>query len=396
MEPFRTRHRFRFLSWLALVGCDPGAKLAPRDAPTITGLEIRPSESTVAERDTLRFRAVATWSDAAARDAVVSWTGTGGSIDQAGLYTAGSTAGVFQVVAKHQGGSLADTAKVTVAGPQGAVLLSEGFETGSLGSRGWFDATTVAVVADARPGSSGTRALQWHWTPGLVAPQGASRIDFAPTNSVYLSYWIKQSANWIGSGRPYHPHLFHFLTTADDHWIGPSRTHLTLYDELLYRPGLGGSVVTLALQDALMIDSKNLMVDLTNVTEQRAIGGYNGRPETGLTWDAFDAGGGNYTNYKIIQPATTVMTDATKNSWHRIESYWQLNSVSGGKGRPDGVVQYWFDGVPVVDRRDIYFRTNANPTMQFRTFLMAPYIGDGSPRDQYIWIDDLVIATARP
>jgi hypothetical protein len=294
-------------------------------------------------------------------------------------------------------------ASVTVTAPAGTLLVSEGFEDGNLGSRGWFDATSVATAADARPGSTGTRALQWHWSVGTTAPQGSSRINFTPSNSVYLSYWVKQSSNWIGSGVSYHPHMHGFLTTADDPWIGPSRTHLTTYDEMVYQPGRGGSIVNLALQDALNIDPNKLMVDLTNVTEQRSIGGYNGRPETSnsggaISWDAFDYGGGQYTNYKFIQPAsgTLVMTDATKNQWHHIESYWQLNTISGGKGRPDGVIQYWFDGALLVDRHDIYFRTAANASMQFRTYKMAPFIGDGSPRDQYMWIDDVVIRTAKP
>ncbi len=280
--------------------------------------------------------------------------------------------------------------------PGGPALLVEGFEDGNLGSRGWFDATTVTVVPDARPGSSGTHALQWHWNVGSVTPGGSVRFDFTPSNSVYLSYWVKQSPNWTGSGVGYHPHMFQFLTTADDHWIGPARSHLTLNDEMVYSPGRGGSVATLSLQDALMIDKNNLMVDLTNVSEQRAIGGYNGRPEPGLKWDAYDAGGGAYTNYKILQPSPLVMTDATKNSWHKVESFWQLNTISGGKGRPDGIIQSWFDGALVADRHDIYFRTGANPSMLIRTLLMAPYIGDGSPRDQSMWIDDLVVAASRP
>ena len=34
--------------------------------------------------------------------------------------------------------------------------------------------------------------------------------------------------------------------------------------------------------------------------------------------------------------------------------------------------------------------------MSFAQFAMLPYIGDGSPVDQYFWVDDMVVATARP
>ena len=367
-------------------------------AAILQAVILSPASAALATGATRQFSVSGQWSNGATTAPAVTYSATGGTISGGGLYTAGGTPGTHRVIAVQQGGTLADTAVVTVTavgGGAGVTLFSEGFEDANISGRGWFDATSISTALDARTGSTGTRALQWHWNTGTTAPQGSSRKDFAPSSSVYLSYWVKTSANWTGSGRDYHPHMFHFLTTADDRYIGPSRTHLSLYDELLYKPGQGLTPV-LSMQDALMIDGSRLMIDLTNVTEQRAIGGSNGRPEPGLVWDSFDYGGGQYTNYKLFQPGTIVMTDATKSSWHHVESYWQLNTISGGKGQPNGIVQYWFDGTLIIDRRDIYFRTAVNATMQFRTFVMAPYIGDGSPRDQHMWIDDLVVRTTRP
>jgi hypothetical protein len=34
--------------------------------------------------------------------------------------------------------------------------------------------------------------------------------------------------------------------------------------------------------------------------------------------------------------------------------------------------------------------------MKFNQFVMAPYMGNGSPVDQSFWIDDLTVATAPP
>ena len=79
-----------------------------------------------------------------------------------------------------------------------------------------------------------------------------------------------------------------------------------------------------------------------------------------------------------------------------MEVYFQLNSVVGGIGVGDGVMQYWFNGTLVLDRHDILYRTGARPNIQFHQFMIAPYIGDGSPVDQYMWIDDLTVATGRP
>ena len=78
------------------------------------------------------------------------------------------------------------------------------------------------------------------------------------------------------------------------------------------------------------------------------------------------------------------------------EAYFQANSISGGVGVADGVIQYWFNGTLVIDRHDMMFRTGARPNIKFHQFLIAPYIGDGSPVDQYMWVDDLTVATAHP
>jgi hypothetical protein len=81
--------------------------------------------------------------------------------------------------------------------------------------------------------------------------------------------------------------------------------------------------------------------------------------------------------------------------WNHVEAYYQLNSVVGGIGQADGVMQYWFNDALVIDRHDILLRTGARPTIHFHQFLIAPYIGDGSPVDQTMWVDNLTVATSR-
>jgi hypothetical protein len=59
-------------------------------------------------------------------------------------------------------------------------------------------------------------------------------------------------------------------------------------------------------------------------------------------------------------------------------------------------MRYWFDGNLVIDHSSVVLRTGAHPTMKFNQLFLGPYIGDGSPVDQTFWIDDLIVATARP
>ena len=44
----------------------------------------------------------------------------------------------------------------------------------------------------------------------------------------------------------------------------------------------------------------------------------------------------------------------------------------------------------------ILMRTNANAKLKFNQFILAPYIGPGSPIDQTMWIDQIRVATGRP
>ena len=276
----------------------------------------------------------------------------------------------------------------------GIVLFEESFASGSL--IGWFDDTTVPVIADPRPGSASPNSMIWTWTAGATSPTGvaAARRDITPTDSVQLSYWVKVSTNWVGSGSFDQPHMHHFLTTEDDHWAGLSQSHLTIYDELNWEStGLFGRM---AMQDDLLIDPANATtdgsIDLTGVTELRSIAGANGRPETGMVWDVFQWLGA-WWNYKILASPTAVIPAATKNQWHHIKSYWKMNTVLGGIGQPDGIMQYWVDDALILDRNDIYFRTGQDPTKQFNTYIFAPYMGDGSPVTQSMQIADIVVST---
>jgi hypothetical protein len=76
-----------------------------------------------------------------------------------------------------------------------------------------------------------------------------------------------------------------------------------------------------------------------------------------------------------------------------------MNTISGGKGQKNGIMQMWIDGSLVASFSDLIYRTNQHPTMKWNQFILAPYNiggGSGSPVDQYFWIDDLTVATALP
>jgi hypothetical protein len=226
---------------------------------------------------------------------------------------------------------------------------------------------------------------------------GAQRHKFTPTSSLYISFNVKYSANWVGSGVSYHPHEMHVMSTLDGDWDGPSSNYMTLYIETSYQ---NGGAPRLSIQDNKSINYSygSLPRNLVGVTETRSTAGCNGMAETNMASECFSAGGGSWYNLKQLKGPVVFQPSpgpGYKNNWNFVEVFFQLNTIVNGIGQKDGVMQYWFNGTLVIDRHDILFRTGARPTLQFNQFLIAPYIGVGSPVAQSMFIDNLRLATGR-
>ncbi|WP_206079422.1 hypothetical protein [Polyangium spumosum] len=288
----------------------------------------------------------------------------------------------------------------------GTVLFEETFEDGDFAARGWYDGAEGALsTAEHAPGSA--TSFECAFAPGGTAcAQGKpARHPVTPTNSVYLRFWLKFSDDWVGSGKPYHPHMFHFLTNEDDKWVGPSHTYLTTYTEVVQGKAF------LGLQDSKNVDlgcilrnngtfvGCNGSFDDYMFTEDRSACACNGLAGLVEGRDCFANGDGTWYSSRHWT-ADGAFTDAAgpnaKNTWHLVEVYFELNTIENGIGLPNGKIRWVQDGKTLIESDEILFRTGAHPDMQFNQFAMLPYIGDGSPVDQRFWVDDLMVATARP
>jgi hypothetical protein len=275
----------------------------------------------------------------------------------------------------------------------GTILFQEGFEDANLSSRGWYDNTTPKL-SSVEHATNSTKSLEFHFAKGAILPDNGStmRKIFQETDSVYFSYYVKYSSNWEGSNVAYHPHEFYLLTNKDTEWTGPGYTRMTVYVEQNEgRPQVG-------IQDGVNVDLANIGKDLTSLTESRAVAGCNGDNDGYGTGECY-ASGATYRNGKMW-PAGQVMFSDTKgpnykSDWHLIEVYVKLNSLADSKAVKDGVLQYWFDGNPVFDYKNVVYRTAQHPDMKFNQFIIGPYIGVGSPVDQTFWVDNLIVATGK-
>jgi hypothetical protein len=331
----------------------------------------------------------------------------------AGLWAAGCGSGVE--AARDAGGSegadsgaSADAATGDAGGTplggeayRGEVLVHERFEDGEFSARGWYDASGAASLSaeEHAPVEGSARSFRCHFAEGANVCAGSpGRYEFAPSESVYLSYWVKYAEGWVGSGVPYHPHEFHFVTTEDDRFVGPARTHLTTYIEQV------GLVPMLALQDSRNVDTACILrnndtfegcggsFEDYEFSEARSVAACNGLLGDVDGRDCFPTGADTWYSARAWRGTEPAFEPGR---WHFVEAYFRLNSIEGGVGQVDGAIRMWIDGEQVVGSDRVLMRTGEHPEMRFNQFLVAPYIGDGSPVEQTVYYDELVIARGR-
>jgi hypothetical protein len=243
-----------------------------------------------------------------------------------------------------------------------AVRFSESFDDPRLLEREWYDGDRFAI-SNAKT-YAGKGCVEYSWPADTTKPVSSSGIRrlFAASDTVYLRCYIRLSKGWGWTGRPYHPHLMHFMTTENAKFAGPAASHLTVYIE----PWNGK--LRLAAQDIQNKDEPH------SLTQGPLEGGFNGR-----FYDSKDE----------------LFRD---DQWHCIEAMFQLNSLNLKVDKPnaDGIVRGWFDGKLVIERTDVVLRSTDFPNMKFNQFLLTPYFGPGLlPHAQTLWIDELAVGTKR-
>jgi hypothetical protein len=86
-------------------------------ATDLVRIAVTPGSTTLDTGATRTFTATGYLSDSSTTSVGVVWSATGGDVDPSGVYTAGSVAGSYRVIATSTSGSLADTSAVTVTAP---------------------------------------------------------------------------------------------------------------------------------------------------------------------------------------------------------------------------------------------------------------------------------------
>ena len=161
---------------------------------TLRAVTMSPNSAALAVGATQQFTTAGMWSDGSTSAPVMTYIATGGTMSSAGLFTAGTTAGTFRVIANQQGGTLADTSDVIISSPIATLLsvvmlpatvtLAPG-TTQQFSASGWWSdgsAPVPAVTYAATGGSISSGGLYTAGTtPGtfrvIVTQQNGTKAD---------------------------------------------------------------------------------------------------------------------------------------------------------------------------------------------------------------------------
>jgi len=271
------------------------------------------------------------------------------------------------------------------------IYLHEGFDDTNITARSWFDGSTFNL--DTAVKYAGAGSVKWTWSTGGTGPATTYtlRRDFTATDTLYVSFYWRFSSDWVGSGQGYHPHIIYILSDFDDHWGGLAQNYLDTYIEV------SSLTPRMIIQDGMNVSYSYgaLPNNLTATTENRDVAGCNGcltGSDCGDSAACYAVGGGTYWNGREWDGTQNF----SRNTWHKVEAYLKMNSISSGRAVADGIMWMKVDDNYVINKTNIVYRTNEHPTMKWNTFVLAPYIGDGSPQNQTMWMDELELSNLPP
>ena len=280
---------------------------------------------------------------------------------------------------------------------QSATLLTEHFDDVSYEARGWYNQTSQGSNVS---GGQSNNCMQWAWTASGTIPANGQAMYHAltATDSLYVSVYFKFESTWRGSQQAYHPHLITFPSDLDDEYCGLASNYLNTYLEVISDIGSPYTIrPATGIQDSLRVNtgSGTPPNDLTATTETRSAAYCNGCKSgadcgTGI---CYDAGGGNWYSANLYVETTDTIP---KNEWVHYEAYYKMNTITSNIGNADGLMYVWVNGTKVMNNSHVVYRTNQDATKKWDKVVLSPWIGDGSPITQTMWIDELVITTEEP
>jgi len=302
-----------------------------------------------ANGNTLTGRSV-TWTSSAPLVAPVSGSGLVSAL----------AAGLATITATSEGKSGTAALTVTASGsPSVDTVFADDFESGTLSAwQDGVDPTRHRVVTDPSFAQSGSRYLEVTYPAG--GEGGWLTHWFMPGyDSVYVSYYVRFAANWQGSTKL----IALYGSRTDNQWSAF---------------GQAGNCPTGTDFFATM-----LVTDQTGNPGQTRFYTYYpamAREPDGVTcWGRYGDGRETY-----VPPLALSL-----GVWHRVEFWVKLNTP----GQANASQTFWLDGVQRGTWSGISLRSS--DILRLNSVQLT-FSSGGVPQTQQLYVDHLVVATARP
>ncbi|MBA3919535.1 MAG: hypothetical protein C0516_13225 [Gemmatimonas sp.] len=326
----------------------------------LTKITVSPKTVSLNAGATQQFGATANWSTGATTLPPITWSATGGSISTGGLYTAPTTAGTYRVIVAHSGGTLRDTATVTVAAPPTSPPPSGLFPTPSWSVERNFNGGLLGQSVNRTPsgfddaGGGTVFATDKSFEGGM---SGKMSIDSA-------EYGFGQWGGVVAFPQK--------LVAGDELWL----------DLYVYLPA-----------DFQIITSPKHLKFLRIRTETSA-GANSGYNDLYLVDD--DQTEPQFKFIKEIQDIWYpfgAQKAFTRERWHRFTVHYRFDAVSrsaGGRSQ----VRIWQNSQLVLDEKRVQTLTNA--TDYANGFYLFTYWNGASPKKQTAWVDNIRLSNRKP
>ena len=333
----------------------------------LTSLQLSPTSATLLPGGTFQFSTVATWSDGSTAVPPVSYTATGGSATGSGFYTAPNTLGSYQLIVRHIGGSLADTALISVIAsppppPSGgwhepagmSVTNSRNFDSkaattsDAAGAQGWDPIegkfAAFRAVTDAGAPLSASPVLETYYRanhPSGTAP-GTAQYSWSRgsrTRRVYHRFALKMDSLFFGNETTTNK-LFHVWTNGEN--------------RIFYR-AVGAAMNNLTFQVALQ-----------------------GTPDPRTRF--------------VANRGPTGSGQILRNRWY----VYEIEMVMNSPGQANGVFRVWTNGTLTHEYVDVQIQT-ASESLFFEQIQWSPTWGGNGANTPYAfstWLDHSYISIA--
>lgn len=321
------------------------------------------------------FTVTGTRQDGSTMIPAVAWSAAGGAITASGGFTAGSSTGVFRVIALVQGATLADT----------AVVVIRNSDTGGPG------------FSNEPPG------LSWPWTITAQQPNPFDALPRRPGAADGRPFYALDSFGWILEDGDYSR-----VTIAVD----PERGNVLQCQLLSGDPGGraaftaiaggGGDYGISSGSGALFIARRLFIAFYVKLSPNWSDA--NEATKLVMLWSSKQGQANNpiflsrrakpYVTSSVaiqngIDPTSFIWssTGYSRNAWHKMEYYLEQNTP----GIANGVLKTWVDGSPVLNLSNVKWIGAGDTPGNYNWLKFNLVYGGGSlpvPSDMYALIDD--------